>query len=330
MNVLVAGGAGYIGSHTCVALLERGYKVFVVDNLSNSDRTVINKIEKISNKRVTFFQVDIKNEEEIENIIKLHNISAVMHFAGYKAVKESIYNPIEYYENNLMSTISLLKACSKNRVRKFIFSSSATVYGENKLPFKESLVLQPTTNPYGETKVMSERILKDYSNANPEISLAIMRYFNPVGAHSSGLIGELPRGVPNNVMPFITQVAKGKLRELEIFGTDYNTVDGSGVRDYIHVMDVAEGHIAALEKIGQGVNVYNLGTGKGTSVFELLRAFEKVNNIKIPYKEVEKREGDIPICYADVSKAKNELSWVAKRDVISMCKDAWSFEKRLQ
>ena len=242
-------------------------------------------------------------------------------------VGESVAKPLQYYYNNLVCTMVLIKACLKYGIKKFVFSSSATVYGENKVPFVESMELLPTTNPYGETKAMSERILQDVARANPDLEVSILRYFNPVGAHESGLIGEAPNGIPNNLMPYITQVAKGKLEKLKIFGNDYPTIDGTGVRDYIHVMDLAEGHVAALHHLTPGVHIYNLGTGRGTSVLQLVKAFEEANGIKIPYEIVGRRPGDIAECYADPSKAKRELGWVAKRGILQMCRDAWNFEK---
>jgi UDP-glucose 4-epimerase len=327
MNILVTGGAGYIGSHTCVTLLEEGHTVIVADNLCNSKAETIDKIKQITNKGVTFYKIDVTDEAALEVVFETLKIDGVIHFAGLKAVGESVEKPFEYYYNNLVSTMILSKLCIKYGVNKFIFSSSATIYGDNKVPFVETMDLLPTTNPYGETKIMCERILKDIAIANNDFSVTLFRYFNPIGAHSSGLIGESPNGIPNNLMPYITKVAKGELDKLKIFGDDYNTIDGTGVRDYIHVMDLAEGHVAALENINNGVNIYNLGTGKGTSVIELVQAFEKVNNIKIPYEIVDRRSGDIAECYADVSKAKRELNWRTKRDILDMCRDSWNFEK---
>lgn len=327
MNILVTGGAGYIGSHTCVTLLEAGYSVIIADNLSNSKRETVEKIMDITDKEVTFYKIDVTDAEAVNIIFKNYNIDGVIHFAGLKAVGESIEKPIDYYYNNIVSTMVLIKACQKYGVNRFVFSSSATVYGDNKVPFEESMDLLPTTNPYGETKAMSERILTDIAKANPVLSISILRYFNPVGAHESGLIGEAPNGIPNNLMPYCTQVAKGKLKKLRVFGNDYPTVDGTGVRDYIHVMDLAEGHVAALENLTEGVHIYNLGTGKGTSVLELVKAFEEANDIEVPYEIVNRRPGDIALCYADASKAKKELGWTAKRDLIAMCRDAWRFEK---
>jgi len=329
MNILVTGGAGYIGSHTCVELLNNNHSVIIADNLCNSKIETINKIKQITNKDVLFYQVDVTDRQAVESIFSSYQIDGVIHFAGLKAVGESVEKPLEYYYNNIVSTIILSKACIKYNVNKFVFSSSATVYGENKVPFVETMVLLPTTNPYGETKAISERILMDVAKVNKNFSVSLLRYFNPVGAHKSGLIGESPIGIPNNLMPYVTQVAKGKLEKLRVFGNDYNTVDGTGVRDYIHVMDLAEGHVAAIEKLTEGVHIYNLGTGQGTSVLQLIHAFEEVNNIKVPYEIVGRRPGDIASCYADASKAERELGWKAKRGIKEMCRDAWRFEKGL-
>ncbi|WP_066633772.1 UDP-glucose 4-epimerase GalE [Desulfolucanica intricata] len=327
MNILVTGGAGYIGSHTCVALLEADHTVIVADILCNSKAETIDKIKQITGKEVTFYKIDVTDEAAVDSIFSTHHIDGVIHFAGLKAVGESVEKPLAYYYNNIVSTMVLAKACQKYEVKRFVFSSSATVYGENKVPFVETMELLPTTNPYGETKAMSERILTDTAKANPEFSVSLLRYFNPVGAHESGLIGEAPNGIPNNLMPYVTQVAKGKLEKLRVFGNDYPTVDGTGVRDYIHVMDLAEGHVAALDKLTSGVHIYNLGTGQGTSVLQLVKAFEEANGIMVPYEIVDRRPGDIAECYADVSKAKRELDWIAKRDLVDMCRDAWRFEK---
>lgn len=330
MNILVTGGAGYIGSHTCIELLKAGHEVIIADNLYNSKRETIDNIMQIANKKVTFYEIDVTDAKAVELIYKDNEIDAVIHFAGLKAVGESVKKPQEYYYNNLISTMVLINACLKHGVNKFVFSSSATVYGDNtNMSFNEAMDLLPTTNPYGETKAMSERILTDVAKANPNLSVSILRYFNPVGAHENGLIGEAPSGIPNNLMPYITQVAKGKLKELKVFGNDYPTVDGTGVRDYIHVMDLAAGHLAAVDNIAEGINTYNLGTGKGTSVLELVKAFEEANGLEIPYKITERRSGDIASCYADVSKAESELGWIAKKDVIAMCQDAWRFEQNV-
>lgn len=329
MNILVTGGAGFIGSHACVALIEAGHSVIIADNLSNSKRETVDKIIDISEKGVTFYEIDVTDAEAVEVIFKNYSLDGVIHFAGHKAVGESVTKPLEYYYNNIVSTMVLTKICQKYDVNRFVFSSSATVYGDNKVPFEETMELLPTTNPYGETKAMSERILTDITKANPRFSVSILRYFNPVGAHESGLIGEAPNGIPNNLMPYVTQVAKGNLERLLVFGNDYPTVDGTGVRDYIHVVDLAEGHVAALENLTEGVHIYNLGTGKGTSVLELVKSFEEANDIEVPYEIVNRRPGDIASCYADASKAKRELGWTAKRDIIAMCRDAWGFEKNI-
>lgn len=327
MAILVTGGAGYIGSHTCIALLEAGFEVIVADNLCNSKVETLDRVMQITNKDIIFYEIDVTNEASVERVFSDHHIDGVIHFAGYKAVGESVKEPLKYYQNNVFSTIILAKACQKHEVKRFVFSSSATVYGENEVPFLESMILQPTTNPYGESKIVSERILMDASKANPSFSVALLRYFNPVGAHKSGLIGEEPNGIPNNLMPYITQVARGKMERLNIFGNDYPTVDGTGVRDYIHVMDLAEGHISAFNHIKEGIHKYNLGSGKGTSVLELVTTFEEETGIKIPYDVIERRPGDIAECYADVRKAKEELDWKVKRDIREMCRDAWGFEK---
>lgn len=326
-TILVAGGAGYIGSHTCVALLEAGYTVIVADNLCNSKVEILDKIKQITGKDIIFYKIDVTDKAAVEDMFENFRFEGVIHFAGFKAVGESVEKPLDYYFNNIVSTMVLSQACLKYGAGKFVFSSSATVYGENHVPFVETLELLPTTNPYGESKVISERILADVAKVNPSFSVSILRYFNPIGAHESGLIGEAPNGIPNNLMPYITQVARGKLEKLRIFGNDYPTVDGTGVRDYIHVMDLAEGHVAALEKSTSGVQIYNLGTGRGTSVLQLVKAFEEINGIKIPYEIVERRPGDIAECYADASKAERELGWKAKRGIAEMVRDAWRFEK---
>ena len=327
MNILVTGGLGFIGSHTVVELIKNNHSVVIADNLINSKIEVLDKLKSITNKEIIFYEIDVTDEVKVEKIFKNHKLDGIIHFAGLKAVGESVAKPLMYYYNNLVSTMVLSKMCLKYNVNKFVFSSSATVYGENKVPFVENMKLLPTTNPYGETKVMSERILTDISKANINFSVTLLRYFNPVGAHESGLIGEDPNGIPNNLMPFIAKVAKGELTKLNVFGNDYDTIDGTGVRDYIHVVDLAKGHVKAIESLKTGVNIYNLGTGKGTSVLELVKAFEKANNIKISYEIVKRRPGDIASCYADVSKAEKELGWTAKRNIVDMCRDSWKFEK---
>ena len=325
-KILVTGGAGFIGSHTCVALLEADYSVIIADDFSNSKPQTLERIRKITGRDFAFYEADVTESAAVSRIFGENKIDGVIHFAGFKAVGESVEKPLAYYYNNLVSTIELAKACVTHGVGHFVFSSSATVYGDNKAPFVETMPLLPATNPYGETKVISEKILSDTAAANPEFSVALLRYFNPVGAHESGLIGEAPNGIPNNLMPYITKVAKGELKELHVFGDDYDTPDGTGVRDYIHVMDLAEGHVAALKKMNQGVSVYNLGTGKGTSVLELVTAFERANGLKIPYRITPRRAGDIAVCYAETEKAEKELDWKAKRSVEDMCRDAWRFE----
>ncbi len=326
MNILVTGGAGYIGSHTAVALLEAEHSIIIADNLCNSNFETIRKIKSITGKEVIFYEIDITEEEAVESVFRDHSIDAVMHFAGFKSVAESVQKPLEYYFNNTVSTMTLANVCLKYGVDRFVFSSSATVYGDNIVPFEESMNLLPATNPYGETKVMCERILTDLANANPAFSVSLLRYFNPIGAHESGLIGEVPNGVPNNLMPYITQVVKRKLDKLRIFGSDYPTADGTGIRDYIHVVDLAEGHVAALENLNAGVHIYNLGTGNGTSVLDVVKAFEEANSIHVPYEIVDRRPGDIALCYAEASKAQRELGWKSKRNITVMCRDAWRFE----
>ena len=327
MKILVTGGAGYIGAHTCVELLNQGYEVVIADNLVNSKIETIDKIKEITNKTLSFYEYDVTKEAQLEKIFQENQIDGVIHFAGLKAVGESVSVPLAYYGNNLISTMVLLNICLKYKVNKFVFSSSATVYGDNPSPLSESMTLLKTTNPYGETKVMCERILSDVAFANKDFGVMLLRYFNPVGAHESGLIGENPNGIPNNLMPFITKVAKGELEKLNVFGKDYDTTDGTGVRDYIHVVDLAKGHIKALEKLTPGTHVFNLGTGKGNSVLEIIKAFEKENHLTIPFEIVGRRNGDLGVCYADASKAKVELNWAAEKTIEDMVRDAWRFEK---
>ena len=327
MNILVAGGAGFIGSHTCLALLEAGYSVIVVDNLCNSSVETLDRVEEISGKKPLFFKVDVTNEAAVDIIFNTYPVDGVIHFAGFKAVGESVEKPLEYYHNNIVSTMVLAGVCRKHGVKRFVFSSSATVYGDNRVPFVETMDPRPATNPYGRTKIVSEQFLADLARAEPGWAVALLRYFNPVGAHESGLIGDAPAGIPNNLMPYITQVAGGKLDRLRIFGNDYPTVDGPGVRDYIHVSDLAEGHLRALERLTPGVHIFNLGTGRGTSVLQLVQAFEAANGISLPYEIVERRPGDIAESYADVTKAQRELGWAARRNIIDMCRDAWRFER---
>ena len=327
MKVLVTGGGGYIGSHTCVELLESNYDVVVVDNLSNSKENVIEKIKKITGKSVKFYKEDLCNKDAIDKIFDKEKIDAVIHFAGFKAVGESVKEPLMYYRNNLDSTITLLEVMKKHNCKKIVFSSSATVYGKpKKLPILEDFPLH-TSNPYGSTKLMIEMILNDLYISDNEWSIALLRYFNPIGAHKSGLIGEDPNGIPNNLMPYIVKVANKELKELSVFGNDYDTIDGTGVRDYIHVVDLAKGHIKAIEKISKdkGIEAYNLGTGNGYSVLQIINTFMKVNNVDVPYKIVERRPGDIDSCYASVKKAKKELKWEAKLSIEEMCKDAYNY-----
>lgn len=327
MKILVTGGCGYIGSHTCVELLEENYEVVVVDNLSNSKESVVGLIEKITNKKLTFYKGDVQNKNLLENIFEKENIDAVIHFAGLKAVGESVEKPLLYYRNNLDSTLTLLETMFKYNCKKIVFSSSATVYGNPaSLPITEDFPLS-TTNPYGSTKLYIEGILRDLYVSDNTWGIAILRYFNPVGAHSSGLIGEDPNGIPNNLMPYIVKVATKELDHLNVFGSDYNTVDGTGVRDYIHVVDLAKGHLKAIEKI-KDTNMcdeYNLGTGTGYSVLEMVETFKRVNNIDVPYKIVERRPGDIAACYANPKKALNELNWKAEKDLTDMVKSAYEY-----
>ena len=332
MRVLVTGGLGYIGSHTCCLLLDAGYEVVVVDNLSNSKIDVVDKIKKITGKSFTFYQEDVCDEEALDKIFEKENIDAVIHFAAFKAVGESVKLPVMYYENNLGSTLKLCKVMKKHGCSKFVFSSSATVYGSPKeLPIKEDFPLS-TTNPYGSTKLMNEQILKDVVVANPEFSVVILRYFNPIGSHESGLIGEDPNGIPNNLMPYIVRVADKQLEILSVYGNDYDTHDGTGVRDYIHVMDLASGHLKALEKANNdtGIFYYNLGTGTGYSVLDLVNTFMKVNNIDVNYKITDRRPGDIDACYADPTYAKEKLNWEANLGIEEMCEDAYNFVKNFK
>lgn len=328
MAILITGGAGYIGSHTCIELLNSNYKIIVVDNLSNSSIESLNRVKEITGKQFEFYKESVLNREKMNEIFLRNNIEAVIHFAGFKAVGESTTIPLTYYYNNIISTIILCDVMQKHNVKKFIFSSSATVYGIPKTsPITEEFPLS-VTNPYGQTKLMIEQIMRDVAKADDEWSIALLRYFNPFGAHKSGRIGEDPNGVPNNLMPYVTQVAVGKLKELNIFGNDYPTKDGTGVRDYIHVVDLAKGHVRALEKVleTKGIEAYNLGTGKGYSVLEMVKAFEKVSGKKIPYKVIGRRPGDVAICFADVSKAKRELGWEAEYGLEEMCVDSWRWQ----
>jgi UDP-glucose 4-epimerase len=329
VKILVTGGVGYIGSHTCVELLNAGYEVVVVDNLSNSNEKALERVKQITNKNIKFYQEDLLNYPELKSIFLEEIPDAVIHFAGLKAVGESVEKPLWYYENNIVGTINLIKVMKETNVKNLVFSSSATVYGMAKtVPIKEDFPLS-STNPYGATKLMIEQILMDVVNADNSWKIISLRYFNPVGAHKSGLIGEDPNGIPNNLLPFISQVAVGKRNLLSVFGNDYNTIDGTGVRDYIHVVDLALGHIKALDKISDinGYRAYNLGTGRGISVLQMINAFEKASGIKINYKIVERRNGDVAKSYADPSLANSELNWEAKLTIEDICKDAWNWQK---
>lgn len=331
MSILLPGGAGYIGSHTAVELLKKGKDIVIIDNFSNSNIKAIDAIKKITGKDFKFYQIDYMDREKLEKVFEENNIEAVMNFAGYKAVGESVKKPLEYYDNNVSGAIVLLETMRKYNCKKFIFSSSATVYGEpEKIPLTEDCKTGGTTNPYGTTKLFIEQILKDLYTSDNTWDICILRYFNPVGAHESGLIGEEPKGIPNNLMPYIVRVAAGKLERLSVFGNDYNTHDGTGVRDYIHVVDLAKGHIKALEKLekeNEGLYIYNLGTGTGYSVLDMVNAFENATGQKVNYKIVDRRPGDIAECYADPKKAKEELGWEAEKNLEDMCVDSWNYIK---
>ena len=328
MAVLVSGGMGYIGSHTTVELLNSGYEVIIADNLSNSKELVKERIEKITGKSVKFYNVDLTKEDEAEKVFEENNIESVIHFAAYKAVGESVEKPLEYYYNNITSALIVLRLMKKYNCNNFVFSSSATVYGDAKVvPITEDSPLS-TTNPYGSTKLMIEDMLRDIAKAEKQLNIAILRYFNPVGAHKSGTIGEDPNGIPNNLMPYITKVAIGELKKLRVFGNDYPTHDGTGVRDYIHVVDLAVGHVKALGKLSTnpGLVTYNLGTGNGYSVLDVVKAFAKASGREIPYEIVDRRPGDIATCYADPKKANEELGWIAERGIEEMCEDSWRWQ----
>ena len=329
-NVLVTGGTGYIGSHTVVELVDNNYNVIIIDNFSNSKPKVLEELKEITKKEVKFYKGDVQDKTLLRQIFKENKIDSVIHFAGLKAVGESVEKPLEYYRNNIVSTLSLLEVMKEYNCKNIIFSSSATVYGiPEKLPITEDMPLS-TTNPYGSTKLMIEMILKDLYTSDNSWNISLLRYFNPVGCHHSYLIGEDPNGIPNNLMPYIVKVATGKLPILSIFGDDYNTKDGTGVRDYIHVVDLAKGHIKSLEEFAKnpGLVIYNLGTGNGYSVLEMVKTFEKVNNIKVNYKITERRPGDIASCYASPDKAYRKLKWKAEKTLEDMCKDAYQFEKK--
>ncbi len=328
MSILITGGAGYIGSHTCIELLNSGYDVIVVDNFSNSKRESLNRVQQITGKKLILYELDLLNRGGLENVFIENTFDAVIHFAGLKSVGESVQIPLKYFHNNITGTLILCEVMQKYNIKKIVFSSSATVYGmKNTSPLTEDLPLS-TTNPYGRTKLMIEQMLKDVFMADNSWSIALLRYFNPIGAHVSGRIGEDPNGIPNNLMPYITQVAVGKRDKLSIFGSDYNTHDGTGVRDYIHVVDLAKGHLKALEKVSNttGVEAYNLGTGVGYSVLDVVYNFEKATGKKIPYILTDRRPGDVDTCYADPTKAKNELGWVAEMSLEDMCRDSWRWQ----
>lgn len=329
MAILVTGGAGYIGSHTCIELVNAGYEVVVVDNLCNASAKALKRVEKIVGKEIKFYEADIRDAEAMKKVFAQENIDAVIHFAGLKAVGESVAKPLEYYDNNMNGTLVLCNAMRNAGVKNIIFSSSATVYGDPAfIPITEECPKGQCTNPYGWTKSMLEQILTDFHTADPEWNVVLLRYFNPVGAHESGLIGENPKGIPNNLMPYITQVAVGKREFLGVFGNDYDTPDGTGVRDYIHVVDLAYGHVKALKKIEEkaGVCVYNLGTGNGYSVLDMVKAFSKACGKDLPYRILDRRPGDIAMCYADPAKAKEELGWEATKGLDEMCADSWRWQ----
>ena len=331
MKILVTGGAGYIGSHTCVELLESGYEVVVIDNLSNSNPESLKRVETITGKSVRFYEGDVRNEALLKTIFAENEISCVIHFAGLKAVGESVAKPWEYYDNNLNSTLVLTKVMKQIGMKKIIFSSSATVYSaDNEMPLRESSRTGNCTNPYGWTKFMTEQILSGMANADKEWSIALLRYFNPIGAHESGIIGEDPRGIPNNLMPYITQVAIGRREYLSVYGNDYETPDGTGVRDYIHVVDLAKGHVAAVKFVLEhsGCEVFNLGTGSGVSVLDMVKAFNEANGLDLPYKIVDRRPGDIATCYADPSRSEKLLGWKAEKNLQDMVRDSWNWQSK--
>ena len=333
MAILLPGGAGYIGSHTAVELLNKGKEIIIIDNFSNSKPEVLDKIKQITKKDFKFYEMDYLDKEKLEKVFEENKIDAVLNFAGYKAVGESVEKPIEYYKNNISGCLTVLETMKKYGVKKFIFSSSATVYGEpERIPLTEDCKTGGTTNPYGTSKLFIEQILKDIYVSDNTWDIVILRYFNPVGAHESGLLGEEPKGIPNNLMPYITRVANGTLDELSVFGNDYNTHDGTGVRDYIHVVDLSIGHVRAIEKLNKensGIYVYNLGTGTGYSVLDMVKAFEKANNVKVKYKIAPRRKGDIAVCYSNPSKAKQELNFKTTKTLEDMCRDSWNFQQKL-
>ena len=329
MSILLTGGAGYIGSHTAVELLNKGKDLVIIDDFSNSNEKALDSIKNITGKDFKFYKIDYKDRKKLETVFEENKIDAVINFAGFKAVGESVAKPLEYYINNVSGALVLLDTMRKYNCKKFIFSSSATVYGEpERIPLTEDCRVGGTTNPYGTTKLYIEQILKDLYKSDSSWDICILRYFNPVGSHESGLIGEEPQGIPNNLMPYIVRVASGQLEQLSVFGNDYDTHDGTGVRDYIHVVDLAKGHVKALDKIdkeGQGIYIYNLGTGTGYSVLDMINSFEKSTGKKVNYRITERRPGDIAVCYADPKKAREELGWIAEKNLEDMCKDSWNY-----
>ena len=329
-TILVTGGAGYIGSHTLIELINNNFEVVVIDNLANSSRESLRRVEQITGHEIPFIEADVRDQSALDDIFTTYDIDSVIHFAGLKAVGESVAKPLEYYDNNLVSTLALLEAMRKHSVKQLVFSSSATVYGNpSELPLREtSTVGIGLTNPYGKTKYMIEQIIQDYCAADPTFEATILRYFNPIGAHQSGQIGEDPNGIPNNLLPYVAQVAVGKLQSVGVFGDDYDTPDGTGVRDYIHVVDLARGHVAALQHMKDGANVYNLGTGSGTSVLEIIKAFSKACGRDLPYDIKPRRAGDIAACYADCSKAERELGWRAELSIEQACADSWRWQSQ--
>ncbi|MDQ0114822.1 UDP-glucose 4-epimerase GalE [Paenibacillus harenae] len=328
MAILVTGGAGYIGSHTCIELLEAGHELIVVDDFSNSKPEALKRIRELTNKSFAFYELNVMDQAGLERIFENHSVEAVIHFAGLKAVGESVRIPLKYYQTNMMSTLVLCETMNKYGIHKLVFSSSATVYGSpEQVPLTESSKTG-ATNPYGHTKLMLEQVLQDLAASDPRWGISILRYFNPIGAHISGRIGENPNGIPNNLMPYISQVAVGKLEQLSVYGNDYDTIDGTGVRDYIHVVDLARGHLKALQRLldHAGIHIYNLGTGRGFSVLEIVEAFEQISGKKIAYRIVDRRPGDIAVCYADTTKANHELGWVAVKGIREMCEDTWRWQ----
>lgn len=329
-TILVTGGAGYIGSHTLIELINNNFEVVVIDNLANSSRESLRRVEQITGHEIPFIEADVRDQSALDDIFTTYSIDSVIHFAGLKAVGESVAKPLEYYDNNLVSTLALLEAMRKHNVKQLVFSSSATVYGSpSELPLREtSTVGVGLTNPYGKTKYMIEQIIQDYCAADPTFEATILRYFNPIGTHQSGQIGEDPNGIPNNLLPYVAQVAVGKLQSVGVFGDDYDTPDGTGVRDYIHVVDLARGHVAALQHMKAGASIYNLGTGSGTSVLEIIKAFSKACGRDLPYEIKPRRAGDIAACYADCSKAERELGWRAELSIEQACADSWRWQSQ--